>query len=690
MIRQCTIADSPYEYERVSIDEFKDIYDKDIKVGKKLIGSSRNKNKYYNLRVGLGFDIETSRYDIDDEHYTWMYIWSLSIKYHNKIYVIYGSSWSELPDMLNILKEMFNLNPELKLNIFVANLGYEWQFMKMHLHVTNGFFRSKRQPFYIEVDNCIFFREALNFGQHSLAKLAEVNTNTKKAVGDLDYNIRRYSPEDLTDSEINYTDNDVLILAEYGLTYFDKYCTSHYQPVSIQQVIRRMQKNAMFEEFKPTQVQNEIRAAIPSEEDYYTMMMYLYRGGYVHANRRYCGDLIFNLPSFDLTSAYPGYMLIGYVPERFYLTNIDIKDIPSTKCWYAKFTFYNIHQKYRHSIESESKVLDSTKLKIDNGRVMSAASMSVYLTELDYDTYKKYYTWDDMEVEDIHISNKVKLPKYVIVPLFEAYTKKAELKAAGKDYTDEKVVVNSNYGVMVTKLNKYDIVWNDDLKAFDEIPTSYTKQVKRLNLLPQWGIWITAGVRNYLLDATYKLINAGTDVIYHDTDSIKPLNYDIAKSVIDDINKLNTIRVKKACKHYQLNYDIIKGLYDFDFEDTLKVFKTLGCKRYIYVDSKGHFKQTIAGLPKKQLIEYAREQRHKGPDTKVNLFDFFDNGMELDPTVKLISFYRDEPYEIEVDGHKVSEASSISLVQGSFKMSISEIFMSLMELEANKEDRIIG
>lgn len=147
MIRKCTIADSPYEYERLSIDEFRNIYEKDIKVGKKLIGSSRNKNKYYNLRVGLGFDIETSRYDIDDEHYTWMYIWSLSIKYHDKIYVIYGSSWSELPGMLNILKDMFNLSPELKLNIFVANLGYEWQFMKNHLNVTNGFFRSKRQPF---------------------------------------------------------------------------------------------------------------------------------------------------------------------------------------------------------------------------------------------------------------------------------------------------------------------------------------------------------------------------------------------------------------------------------------------------------------------------------------------------------------------------------------------------------------
>lgn len=653
-----------------------------------LIGSHRNKNKYYIKAIHASFDIETTRITGTDN--STMYIWSLGLYFNNIKHVIYGNYWDEFINTINFISDRLDENE--KILVWVANLGYEWQFMKKHLNVTNSFFRTKREPFYIEHNNNIIFQEALNYFGNSLKSLAKNKCNTQKAVGDLDYSIQRFNFNcNLTEKEEGYTDNDVLILIEWGKYYYDTYLKNHYRPISIQSIIRHKLKKDMFNEFTATQIMN-IRTAYPDKPLYTKIMEYLYRGGYVHANVRYVMELLKNIPSRDITSAYPYYMLVGYVPFKFKKENpLKFNEIKNnkSKCWFAKFKFKNVKSSTWHSIESVSKCIEITKHINDNGRVMSAGEMVVYLNELDFEIYEKFYTWDTIECLELYSADKIKLPKYVIKNLFDAYVKKSILKKAGKPYADEKTIVNSFYGVMVTKFNEYDLQYNSDTDTFTEVVADFEKVRKRAILLPQWGVWITSGIRNYLLNTAYKIIKAGGDCDYFDTDSIKfnDIAYDY---IFIENNKQVNKKVKYWCDYYKLDFNIISGLGEFDFEGLYPTFKTLGCKRYIYIDEKGHFKQTIAGLPKDTLVTFARETRDARH--KVDLFKYFDNQMTFDQTIKLTSIYNDTGFSMDIDGHKIEELSCLTLDNTPFTLKLKDVYLDLMNnlYSDRQEKRILG
>jgi DNA polymerase elongation subunit (family B) len=480
-------------------------------------------------------------------------------------------------------------------------------------------------------------------------------------------------------------------MIEWGKYYYDTYLKNHYRPISIQSIIRHKLKKDMFNEFSATQIMN-IRIAYPDRPLYTKIMEYLYRGGYVHANVRYVMELLKNVPSRDITSAYPYYMLVGYVPFKFKKENPlkynEIKNNKS-KCWFAKFKFKNVKSSTWHSIESISKCIEISKHINDNGRVMSAGEMVVYLNELDFEIYEKFYTWDSIECLELYSADKIKLPKYVIKNLFDAYVKKSILKKEGKPYADEKVTVNSYYGVMVTKFNEYDLQYNADTDTFTEIVADFEKVRKRAILLPQWGVWITSGIRNYLLNTAYKIIKAGGDCVYFDTDSIKytDINYDY---IFVENNKQVNKKVKHYCDYYDLDFNIISGLGEFDFEGLYPTFKTLGCKRYIYIDEKGNFKQTIAGLPKDTLVTFARDTRTAR--NKVDLFKYFDNQMSFDQTIKLSSIYNDTGFSMEIEGHKIEELSCLTLDNTPFTLKLKDVYLDLMyNLYCDRQEkRILG
>lgn len=692
IIRKCTNAKTPYLYYRIPVNFFLRDPLNFIpfkKLEKTYIGSPRRKNKTYITNLLCGFDIETSKVD----RLTYMYIWTFGIFYKGERYIIYGSEYTEFLQLLDTLQNILKLNENEKILIGVANLNYEFQFIKKWLDITNSFFKSKRSVFYFEHKNNFKFIEMLNFNGNSLKKLAENECNTQKCVGDLDYTITREKNPKLTETEINYCDNDVLIILDYLEKYYNQYVLNHhFQPVSIQSILREKMKREVFKtQEKPAYCLKNIRENFPSQNLYNILMQYLYRGGYVHSNYYYTNEVLENLCSFDITSAYPYYMLVGYVPAHFK----EIQDVSretffklnqnNKKCWFARIKFYNLKQKYKHSIESVSKVLDSSKVKNDNGRIMSADYIEVYINEQDFIIYNLFYTWDNLDILELYESDKIKLPQYVINVLFQAYEKKAELKEQGKDYSFEKTIVNSCYGVMVTKLNLENLKYNSDLNDFETELNPYSKATKKSILLPQWGVWITSGIRLYLLSTVYALIQNGTDIVYCDTDSIKPLHYEKSIDYITLNNKLVNKKVKKACDFYKLDYSKIKGLGNFDFEGHIKKFKTLGCKRYIYIDDKNQFKQVIAGLPKKTLENYKREN----PNT--DLFEYFSNYMNFEITDKLISHYVEEDFEVNIKGQKYYEKSCLTLENAPFKLTLADIYTDLLleKYPIEKEKRIL-
>ncbi len=189
-------AKSPYYYHRFNFDELNNYNIQDIILDIIDIYDTTNFSKTNYIKLYSGFDIETTNIN----KLGIMYKWQLSLNTH----VISGRTYDQFIETLNIIKKYYRLSNEKHIIIWVANLGYEWQFIRKWLNVTDYFFKDSRKPLYIVHDNCIEFREALGFVGNSLKSLAKSICNTQKLDGDLDYNMLRNKNTILSEQEERY------------------------------------------------------------------------------------------------------------------------------------------------------------------------------------------------------------------------------------------------------------------------------------------------------------------------------------------------------------------------------------------------------------------------------------------------------------------------------------------------------
>lgn len=637
----------------------------------------QGKNKHGYVHMYCGFDIET--YTIPENHHGYMYIWQFSM-YGKSNYIVYGRTWYEFQNFINALIEYLNLSHERRLIVGVGNLSFEHQFMKQWFKWGYCFARELRKPIVACLENeTIEFRDVLMITGGSLKQLAKEYTVTQKVDGeDLGYDIPRNYTTPLTEKNLNYCLKDVAILAEYMYYIFNTYIIpDHYVPMTKTGLLRRQVKKSMGKRYI---IKQEIYRAYPIDYKLYQLLMqYCFRGGYTHGNVRHMGKKISGFRSRDITSSYP-YTMLCY--DGF--PNSPLKQEPvslfykrlETHCCIFEVTFLKIKSKTDHAIESKSKCVDlSSDAIIDNGRVRCASVMTVWLTELDYVIYNKFYKWQTMTVNHLFTSVKGKLPKYLRLPLAHAYMKKAEMKHKGLSGTPEyalyKSLVNSAFGMCVTRLQEKEIKlselfceWYADGSAFD-----YEKEKKKAFLLPQWGIYVCAYSRYRLLNVLYA---TGQDGIYCDTDSIK--YFGDYEKMFEQINNDTTLTVKKMCEELDLNYDLFYDLGSFESEyngDYLSG-KFLGAKRYI-ITHNGEDYVTIAGLPKQALIEYCKANG-------LDIYDIFHDGMllNIDVSMKNAVTYNDRDHYDIIDGVKCHERSSVGIYPNTFKLSLQSYYVNLI------------
>lgn len=248
--------------------------------------------------ISCGFDIETTK--IDNEH-TFMYTWQFCV-YNGEYNVVVGTYWYEFIDMLDMIVDKLAYKNH-KIIIYVANLGYEWQFMKKHLTVTNCFFKELREPVEIEHKDYIVFKECLSWGG-SLKKLSNDYTNLIKLKGDLDYNVYRESYKEHNEKEQYYCDFDVLILSQFAQWFESEYLVNGMNPKTTTGALRLLIKNEIGKDIQT--VYKHIASEYPYNIDEYNkLMQWVYRGGYVHGNMLYMNDIVKNVYSYDYTSSYP-------------------------------------------------------------------------------------------------------------------------------------------------------------------------------------------------------------------------------------------------------------------------------------------------------------------------------------------------------------------------------------------------
>ena len=145
-----------------------------------------------------------------------------------------GRTWQEFE---NLVLQLHTL--PYTILVWVANLGFEFQFIMKRFEITNLFAKEKRQPLKFNIGN-LEFHDALAISGGSLEQLANDYTTTKKLVGELDYNTLRNSKTELSKSdELQYCINDVVILKEFSEFLWATYIDKGFIPITKTSILRR-------------------------------------------------------------------------------------------------------------------------------------------------------------------------------------------------------------------------------------------------------------------------------------------------------------------------------------------------------------------------------------------------------------------------------------------------------------------
>lgn len=537
--------------------------------------SIEGKRKFYDTTI-YTFDIETTSYLILDNKIfkasnyldltkeeqercicqSIMYIWQLGI--NGDVY--YGRTWKELDEFLSIIEEKTKIkNKPIKKYIFVHNLSYEFQFLQNIFFFKNVFSRKSRKVMKFELENYnIEFRCSYYMSNCSLDRLAKTyNLPVKKLVGKLDYNKIRTPVTKLTTEELEYCENDCLVVYEYIKKELETYKTIKNLPLTSTGHVRKELKEKIEKNWK---YKNKVRKSININPHVYNLLLSAFQGGYTHASWIYASEILKNVTSFDFTSSYPFCLCTcKYPATEFRKCNLkDFSQMGKNTAYLLRIKFKKIKSKYYNNIISFSKCQNVTNVKIDNGRIISADTLEITITDVDLKLILLAYDIKSYEIIESYYSYYDYLPVDFIKFVLEKYVNKTKLKNVDGmevEYMMSKNLFNSLYGMAVTNnisdkvIFENRIGWHEEELTNSEIIEGLYKEKEKAFLSFSYGVWCTAWARYNLLTCLLKLDKY---VAYSDTDSLKLLEgYD--KNVIDVYNQNVIKKIKKVCQDLELN-----------------------------------------------------------------------------------------------------------------------------------------
>lgn len=591
--------------------------------------------------VSAVFDIEATSFYEDGEKRAVMYAWVFGINGR----CIRGRTWEEFLSLTKKIQEKYNLKNDKRLIVYVHNLSYEFQWFKQLFEWYNVFAIDERKPVYAITTSGIEFRCSYILSGYNLETLGKnlLKYKVNKAVGDLDYDLVRHTSTPLTEKEWGYILNDGLVVMAFIQEEIERTGDIRKIPLTKTGYVRNLCKEACFNG-KERYAYYELRNNLTLDIENYKQFKRTYTGGFTHGNARKIGKIHYNVSSYDFTSSYPAVM----VSERYPMSkpiSYNVKDFKEFKEMMRKYCcmfdaeFYNIEEKvkFEHFI-SVSRCLEIDNEVVDNGRVVEADRLIIPLTEQDYDIIEKMYKWDRIVIYNFKYMYRAYLPKELVMTALDLYVKKTTLKGVqGKEdeYQVSKGMLNSLYGCCVTDPCRSEITYENDLGWYSSVKDledglqKYNMSRTRF-LYYAWGVWITAYAKHNLFTG---ILECGQDYIYSDTDSLKILNKENHKEYFDNYNKEITNKIIECLEFYEIPFSMakpktIKGVAKplgvWDYEGTYSMFKTLGAKRYMYVED-GELHITIAGVSKKKGKLFL-ERKFK---TMENIFKHFNDKLDF-------------------------------------------------------------
>lgn len=605
-----------------------------------------------------------------------MYIWQFSINED----VYYGRTWSELTEFLNKIEEN---NNEKKI-VFVHNLSFEFQYIWSVLRVKEVKSRKSRKLLTCDLEDYnIELRCSLMLSNLKLEKLPDVyQLPVKKKVGDLDYSLLRTSETPLTEKELGYCEFDCLVTYWYIKTELETYQRVDKLPITATGKVRKQLQRLVLSNYSYTR---KVSKQINTNPVVYNMLVDAFAGGYTHANYIYADNVLDNIDSYDETSAYP-YVLVTckFPSSEFKKCNIKrVEDMLPNFAYLIRVKLNNIKSKYYNNFISASKCSEiEGRPDYDNGRIITAKSVTITLTDVDLRFLLDVYEYSSYEILDVYYSFYSYLPKDYVNFILDKYVLKTELKnVEGKEleYAREKANFNAIYGMTVTNTIRADVEfshyeeWIEKPLSNTEILEKLEKDKKKGFLNFAWGVWCTSYARDNLLR---RVIELDPWVVYCDTDSCKvSQGYD--KSVFEKYNKSVEENIKRVCKERGLDFNRyapsdIKGIPHllgvFECETgkgrsvTYDKFITQGAKKYAY-EIDGEIHVTVSGVPKAGGAKCLKSLDEFRDDL---VFDF-------EHTNKLTLAYNDDQIPVTItdylgNTYEVNDRSGICMIPTTYKL----------------------
>ena len=654
-------------------------YFKNCPMVKNRRGNPAGKKRHY-VGITTAFDIETTL--IDDIQQSVMYIWQWQF---GTDYTVIGRTWDEFLDLQDRIKRV--LPTDSWLVVYAHNLSYEFQFLKgIYQFVPDDIFAvASRKLIKCDMWGVFEFRCSYKLTNMSLKQFTTKMRveHTKLSGEEFDYSVKRYPWTPIEGEELEYCVNDVLGLVEAIQALMERDGdTLQTIPLTSTGYVRRNTKRAMREGIH----HNFVYSILPDFETYKALRE-AFRGGNTHANRYYAGDIVENVHSADRSSSYPAVMcncefpMTEFVPilpkdlnkdyiarcitirHKALLLRIGIKDLklrdPFWGCPYlSKDKCRNIHK----AIDTE-----------DNGRILEAEYLETTVTDIDLKIIMEEYTGQIIFLQGWYASYK-KLPEPLINEVVKYYKDKTELKGVkGQEifYDKAKALLNSLYGMMAQDPVKHSLIfrqfgdWDEDDTPDEEL---LGKSNKRAFLAYQWGVWVTAHSRD-ALERGIRLVQEteGADFIYCDTDSVKYTG-------TVDWSGYNKDRVLECMESGSMATDpsgVTHYMGVFETEDNpemgvaYKYFKTLGAKKYAYVEKEGEGVHcTIAGVNKKK--GGSELDKHGGLQSFKEGFVFKEAGGTQ-------AVYNDNPQinQVVIDGKVLPITANVAILPSEYTLGIT-------------------
>ena len=626
----------------------------------------RKHKQYFYKDIVCAFDIETSRIPGTDDSV--MYIWQFQI---DTQCTVYGRTWEQFKDFIAYLESCLDLQEAIV--VYVHNLSFEFQFLSGFFNFTEDsvFCVDSRKILRATLHNHIEFRDSYLHSNMSLSKFLENMQVEDQKLKDFDYSKKRYWFTELSEHELLYCVNDVRGLVQAIKTEMEKDGDTLYTiPLTSTGYVRRDFRNALQYRME------DIKKLLPDYE-LYKLLREAFRGGNVHANRFYAGQVLDNVKSMDRSSSYPETQVNLEFPISPFRKSVEqtwerfVDLVSRHRAVVARISLSNVKLRlYEWGCPyiPVDKCRNIINAKEDNGRILYADYLEISVTDIDFKIIENEYEWTVQGIKDIYYAKYGKLPREAIKLINKLYTDKTELKdVEGQEYfyLKSKNKINSVYGMTAQDPLKDNVIYCNG--NYEKAEREHWA-LKSAFLPYQWGVWCTAHARNELEYCIGEAHKQAT-FIYCDTDSVKYIG-------IINLDEYNKTKIelaeynggKATDKHGTTHY---MGVYEQ--ERTADRFVTWGAKKYAcqYGDD---VKITIAGVPKKKGAEELKLAG--GLDRLQPSYTFYAG--------KLASYYNDTAdYHIDIDSHDVHVTKNVTLKDTQYILSLADKYYDILQDAVN-------